>query len=53
MYLSDHHIKEIIPELSIGVEPGAEPFSAEEQIQPASIDFRLSSTFGSHGSDLL
>lgn len=45
MYLSDRHLKEILPELRIDVEPGSEPFSAEEQVQPASIDFRLSSIF--------
>lgn len=45
MLASDDHLRELLPQLQIQAEEGAEPFSAEEQVQPASIDFRLSHIF--------
>jgi deoxycytidine triphosphate deaminase len=45
MYLCDKHLRQLLPEIQILAEDGAEPFQAEEQIQPSSIDLRLSSVF--------
>lgn len=45
MYLSDKHLRELLPTIRIVVEDGAEPFQFDEQIQPSSLDLRLSTVF--------
>lgn len=45
MYVCDRDLRSLLPSIAVAVEEGAEPFDAESQIQPASIDFRLSAVF--------
>lgn len=45
MYLSDERLQQLLPELRIAVEGEVEDFQPADQIQPASIDLRLSSVF--------
>lgn len=45
MYLSDRDIKKLLPELGIETPNEDHPFDADKQIQPASIDLRLSNVF--------
>jgi deoxycytidine triphosphate deaminase len=45
MYLADRQIRELLPQLAVEVEEGAEPFKPDEQVQPASVDLRLSQLF--------
>lgn len=45
MYLSDHDLHDLLPRLNIQAEDNVEPFNPDENIQPASIDFRLSCRF--------
>jgi deoxycytidine triphosphate deaminase len=45
MYVCDHQLRALLPQLAIGIEDGAESFNPDDQIQPASIDFRLSHVF--------
>lgn len=45
MILSDKDINAILPELNIQTNGEATEFSQEDQVQPCSIDFRLSSVF--------
>lgn len=45
MYLCDTDLRLLLPEMQILAEDGAEPFQPEEQIQPASVDLRLSAVF--------
>jgi deoxycytidine triphosphate deaminase len=45
MYLSDRDIKDLLPALGIEASHPKHPFDPEGQIQPASIDLRLSDTF--------
>ena len=45
MQLSDNQIRDLLPEMNFAIEEGADPFNPEEQVQPASIDLRLSSVF--------
>ena len=45
MYLCDSDLRQLLPALQIEVEEGAEPFNADDQVQPASIDLRLGHLF--------
>ncbi|MBN8625811.1 MAG: dCTP deaminase [Planctomycetes bacterium] len=45
MYLSDKDFRSLLSELNIECHNSAHPFSADEQIQPCSIDLRLSNVF--------
>src|SRR5271157_1126354 len=45
MYLSDHDLLAILPQLNIQAEEGIEPFNPADNVQPASIDFRLGCRF--------
>jgi deoxycytidine triphosphate deaminase len=45
MYLSDRDIRELLPELEFETRHPNHPFDADEQIQPCSIDLRLSNVF--------
>jgi deoxycytidine triphosphate deaminase len=45
MVLSDNELRGILPDLQIVVPPGFAPFSADEQIKPASLDLRLGDQF--------
>jgi deoxycytidine triphosphate deaminase len=45
MYLSDRELHSIISDLAIVPEPGGSAFDPAEQIQPSSIDLRLSAVF--------
>jgi deoxycytidine triphosphate deaminase len=45
MYLADRELRELLPAMAIASEEGAEPFNPDEQVQPASIDIRLSQVF--------
>jgi deoxycytidine triphosphate deaminase len=45
MYLIDKEIYEVLPDLNVETENPAYPFSAEQQVQPCSIDLRLSNVF--------
>jgi deoxycytidine triphosphate deaminase len=45
MYLSDTDIRQRLAELDIECPDPAHPFQADEQIQPCSIDLRLSNVF--------
>lgn len=45
MYLSDHDIKELLPELDIKVQDGFPAFDVDAQIATCSIDLRLGSSF--------
>lgn len=45
MYLSDKDIRSRLPELNIDCKDPSHPFSEDEQIQPCSIDLRLSKIF--------
>lgn len=45
MYLSDHDIRRLLPQLGIETTEPDHPFREEEQIQPCSIDLRLSNVF--------
>jgi len=45
MYLCDHHLRELLPELKIEIEEGSDAFNVDDQVQPASIDIRLSHVF--------
>jgi deoxycytidine triphosphate deaminase len=45
MYLTDHDIKKVLPELEITTPNLAHPFDPDEQIQPCSIDLRISDVF--------
>lgn len=45
MYLADRHLRALLPEIAVSVEEGAEPFDPGVQVQPASLDFRLSQIF--------
>jgi deoxycytidine triphosphate deaminase len=45
MYVCDQQLRGLLPQLDIRIEDEAEPFNADDQLQPASIDFRLSHIF--------
>ena len=45
MYLCDRDLRLLLPDLRVLVEEGSDPFDAEVQVQPASIDLRLSHVF--------
>ena len=45
MQASDRQIRELLSRLDFATEPGFSAFSAAEQVQPASIDLRLSGVF--------
>jgi deoxycytidine triphosphate deaminase len=45
MYLIDKEIRELLPQLGIETDHPDHPFMADEQIQPCSIDIRLSNVF--------
>jgi len=45
MYLCDRHLRDLLPRIRIDSEQGAQPFDADDQVQPASIDLRLSHVF--------
>jgi deoxycytidine triphosphate deaminase len=45
MYLSDNDIRALLPELGIQTPQAAHPFDANAQIQPCSIDLRVSDVF--------
>lgn len=45
MYVCDKHLRDILPQINFREEDGAEPFQPDEQVQPASIDLRLSAVF--------
>ena len=45
MYLSDHHLRKLLPQLHVETEDGLDAFNPEDQVQPASIDLRLSSVY--------
>lgn len=45
MYLIDKEIREVLPQLNLEADNPDYPISAEEQIQPCSIDLRLSNVF--------
>ena len=45
MYLCDSDLRLLLPEIRILSEDRAEPFQPDEQIQPSSIDLRLSAVF--------
>lgn len=45
MYLADRDLKALLPQLRIETADPNQPFVAEDQIQPCSIDLRLDSTF--------
>jgi deoxycytidine triphosphate deaminase len=45
MYLCDHHLRELLPQLKIEIEEGSDAFNVDDQVQPASIDIRLSHVF--------
>jgi len=45
MYLCDRHLRELLPQLKIEIEEGAEAFNIDDQVQPASIDIRLGHVF--------
>jgi deoxycytidine triphosphate deaminase len=45
MYLADTELKEKLKEMNIVSDSTDQPFSAQEQIQPCSIDLRLSNVF--------
>lgn len=45
MYLCDKDLRELLPEINVRTEEGADPFQPDEQIQPASVDLRLSAVF--------
>ncbi len=45
MYLSDREIEALLPELKIECADPEHPFQASEQVQPCSIDLRLSNVF--------
>jgi deoxycytidine triphosphate deaminase len=47
MYLSDNDIREVLPELEFSTDHPDYPFDEKEQIQPCSIDLRLSNVFWS------
>lgn len=45
MYLTDREIEARLPQLNFQVEPDTPAFSAQDQVQPCSIDLRLGSRF--------
>jgi deoxycytidine triphosphate deaminase len=45
MYLCDKDLRKLLPEINVTAEDGADPFQPDEQVQPASVDFRLSAVF--------
>jgi deoxycytidine triphosphate deaminase len=45
MYLCDSDLHQLLPAMRILSEDGAEPFQPDEQIQPSSVDLRLSAVF--------
>jgi deoxycytidine triphosphate deaminase len=45
MYLCDSHLRQLLPEIQVVAEDGAEPFRPDDQVQPSSIDLRLSAVF--------
>ena len=45
MYLCDRDLRDLIPKLCITSEEGIDAFDPDGQIQPASVDLRLSSVF--------
>jgi len=45
LYLSDRDIRELLPRLGLSTDHPHHPFDAAEQIQPCSIDLRLSNVF--------
>lgn len=45
MYLADKQLRELLPLMDVRTEEGTPAFSPDEQVQPASIDLRLSAVF--------
>ena len=45
MYLADGDIRELLPALDIQTPNASHPFNADEQIQPCSVDLRISDIF--------
>jgi deoxycytidine triphosphate deaminase len=45
MYLADRDLRTLLPQIDVHVEEGAEAFDPGAQLQPASLDFRLSHVF--------
>lgn len=45
MYLSDTHLRELLPQMRFECEEGTQPFDVDAQVQPSSIDLRLSPLF--------
>ncbi|REJ97101.1 MAG: dCTP deaminase [Planctomycetota bacterium] len=45
MYLPDHELEEVLPQLKIQSLYAKHPFEADEQVQPSSIDLRLDYVF--------